>query len=101
MPLQPKEACLQVEIDFKNECMAGDVIESLSSRVDEHTNGTGVIRSACLVAWKQQGLVMQTDLIQDPIIACQLILKPGSSLHTVCAHAKLCQPCQRPSLDPA
>ena len=40
---------MQVEIDFKNECMAGDAIESLSSRVDEHINGTGVIRCVPLM----------------------------------------------------
>ena len=36
--------CLQTETDFKAECMAGDTIESLASRVEEDTNGTGVVR---------------------------------------------------------
>jgi len=35
---------VQAETDFKAECMAGDTIESLASRVVEDTNGTGVFR---------------------------------------------------------
>jgi len=35
---------IQAETDFKAECMAGDTIESLASRVVEDTNGTGVFR---------------------------------------------------------
>ena len=35
---------LQVETDYKAECMAGDTIESLACRVKEDTNGTGIIR---------------------------------------------------------
>lgn len=35
---------LQTETDFKAECMAGDTIESLASKVEEDTNGTGVVR---------------------------------------------------------
>ena len=34
----------QVEIDYKAECMAGQVVESLGSRVQEDTNGTGILR---------------------------------------------------------
>lgn len=35
----------QVEIDYKSECMAGQTVESLGSRIQEDTNGTGVLRS--------------------------------------------------------
>lgn len=36
----------QVELDYKSECMAGQTVESLGSRVVEDTNGTGVLRCA-------------------------------------------------------
>lgn len=35
---------MQVEIDYKSECMAGQTVESLGSRVVEDTNGTGFLR---------------------------------------------------------
>ena len=35
---------VQVEIDFKSECLAGDTVESLGSRIVEETNGAGIIR---------------------------------------------------------
>ncbi|KAK9820844.1 hypothetical protein WJX81_006136 [Elliptochloris bilobata] len=34
----------QVEIDYKSECMAGQTVESLGSRVVQDTNGTGILR---------------------------------------------------------
>ena len=36
---------MQAETDYKAECIAGDTIESLGCRVDENSNGTGIIRS--------------------------------------------------------
>lgn len=36
----------QVELDYKSECMAGQTVESIGSRVVEDTNGTGVLRCA-------------------------------------------------------
>ncbi len=35
---------LQMEIDYKSECMAGQTVESIGSRIQEDTNGTGVLR---------------------------------------------------------
>lgn len=37
---------MQVEIDYKSECMAGQTVESLGSHIEEDTNGTGIRRSA-------------------------------------------------------
>ena len=37
--------CTQMEIDYKSECMAGQTVESLGNRVQEDTNGSGVLRS--------------------------------------------------------
>ena len=42
--LKIDDCALQTETDFKAECMAGDTIESLASKVEENTNGTGVVR---------------------------------------------------------
>ena len=41
--------CVQVEIDYKSECMAGQTVESLGSHVDEDANGSGMLRSGCLL----------------------------------------------------
>ncbi len=38
---------VQVEIDYKSECMAGQTVESLGSHIEEDTNGTGIRRFAC------------------------------------------------------
>ncbi|CAL5224469.1 g7161 [Coccomyxa viridis] len=35
---------LEVEIDYKSECMAGQTVESLGSHIEEDTNGTGIRR---------------------------------------------------------
>lgn len=35
---------LQVEIDYKSECMAGQTVESLGSHIAEDTNGSGILR---------------------------------------------------------
>lgn len=35
---------MQIEIDYKSECMAGQTVESLGSRIQEETNGTGCLR---------------------------------------------------------
>ena len=35
---------MQVEIDYKSECMAGQTVESLGSHIDEDTNGSGILR---------------------------------------------------------
>ena len=46
-------ARVQVEIDYKSECMAGQTVESLGSRVVEDTNGTGLLRCAAgLCLWQ-------------------------------------------------
>ncbi|BDA48332.1 Palmitoyl-acyl carrier protein thioesterase, chloroplastic [Coccomyxa sp. Obi] len=34
----------EVEIDYKSECMAGQTVESIGSRIKEDTNGTGILR---------------------------------------------------------
>lgn len=36
--------CAQMEIDYKSECMAGQTVESLGSRIQEETNGSGMLR---------------------------------------------------------
>ena len=38
-----------MEIDYKSECMAGQTVESLGSRVVEDTNGTGFLRCGPLI----------------------------------------------------
>ncbi len=43
---RPTARAAQVELDYKSECMAGQTVESLGSRVVEDTNGTGVLRCA-------------------------------------------------------
>ena len=44
-PTQTACLWLQVEIDYKSECMAGQTVESLgSSTGSEDTNGSGVLR---------------------------------------------------------
>ena len=40
---------MQVEIDYKSECMAGQTVESLGSHIDEEANGSGMLRSGCLL----------------------------------------------------
>ncbi|KAK9804180.1 hypothetical protein WJX73_009384 [Symbiochloris irregularis] len=45
----------QVEIDFKSECLAGDTVESLGSRLQEETNGEGVVRYLHLVRCCKDG----------------------------------------------
>ena len=44
--MRPVRAWMQVEIDYKSECMAGQTVESLGSRVVEDTNGIGHLRCA-------------------------------------------------------
>ena len=39
---------MQVEIDFKSECMSGDTIRAVSSKSGSYVNGSGVIRQAQL-----------------------------------------------------
>lgn len=45
----------QVEIDFKSECTAGDTVESHCSRVQEESNGAGIIRYTHLVRCCKEG----------------------------------------------
>lgn len=37
---------VQVEIDYKSECMAGQTVESLGSHIEDESNGSGILRSA-------------------------------------------------------
>ena len=42
---QHRMHCVQVEIDYKSECVAGQTVESLGSHIDEDANGSGMLRS--------------------------------------------------------
>ena len=63
-----------MEIDFKNECMAGDAIESLATRVDENTNGTGVIRSAPYPSSALR-LLQPSNLLQPNLTSSERLAK--------------------------
>ena len=58
---QHRMHCVQVEIDYKSECMAGQTVESLGSHIDEDANGSGTLRSEfCCQELASVQLNMQT-----------------------------------------
>ena len=41
-----------MEVDYKAECMAGDNVESLGSRVDFESQASGTIKCAYIVCYR-------------------------------------------------
>ena len=55
--------CVQVEIDYKSECMAGQTVESLGSHIDEDANGSGMLRSRFLLPRACISIAQVTDAL--------------------------------------
>lgn len=85
---------MQVEIDYKSECMAGQTVESLGSRVVEDTNGTGFLRCGPVIrkAAQFQGPPGCASLVlaHTPCTA-RLHARPSLALHSAAVAFQECR----------